>query len=124
MTEKNKGGRPHAIINWETVNQLIAIQCTGEEIAGVLKIDYDTLNKAIKREFNSCFSDYYKKHSSKGKVSLRRKQFEVAHSGNVTMLIWLGKQHLGQTDKVEQTVEQDSEITINVVRVGKNKDAD
>lgn len=30
--------------------------------------------------------------------SLRRKQIEVAMSGNPTMLIWLGKNILGQTD--------------------------
>jgi hypothetical protein len=37
-----------------------------------------------------------------GKMSLKRKQWEVAMGGNVTMLIWLGKQNLGQTDKIEQ----------------------
>ena len=33
------------------------------------------------------------------KVSIKRKQFELAMQGNVQMLIWLGKQHLGQKDK-------------------------
>jgi hypothetical protein len=36
--------------------------------------------------------------------SLRRKQIQVAMSGNVTMLIWLGKQHLSQTDRQEARV--------------------
>ena len=31
--------------------------------------------------------------------SLRAKQFELAMLGNPTMLIWLGKQELGQTDR-------------------------
>ena len=47
------------------------------------------------------FSDIYKKLSSTGKMSLRRQQFKSAENGNVTMQIWLGKQWLGQTDKVE-----------------------
>jgi hypothetical protein len=36
-------------------------------------------------------------------MSLRRKQFQVAleGKGNVGMLIWLGKQYLGQTEKNE-----------------------
>jgi len=34
-------------------------------------------------------------------MSLRRKQIEVALKGNVSMLIWLGKQMLGQMDKQE-----------------------
>ena len=33
------------------------------------------------------------------KRELREKQWEVAMEGNVQMLIWLGKQHLGQSDK-------------------------
>ena len=103
------GGRPKAVINWDTVEKLCAIQCTGEEIAAVLKIDYDTLNTHIKDEFNLSFSDYFKKHSAKGRMSLRRKQHEVALSGNATMLIWLGKQYLEQKDKQEVV----SNITMN-----------
>ena len=38
-----------------------------------------------------------------GKISLRRAQFEKALGGNVAMQIWLGKQHLDQRDKIEQT---------------------
>ena len=32
------------------------------------------------------------------KVALRKKQFDMAMAGDVRMLIWLGKQHLGQKD--------------------------
>jgi len=34
------------------------------------------------------------------KLKLRQKQTEVALEGNVTMLIWLGKQELGQRDSL------------------------
>jgi hypothetical protein len=33
------------------------------------------------------------------KISLRRQQIETAKKGNVSMLIWLGKQLLDQSDK-------------------------
>lgn len=117
--------RPLKIIDWNLVEKLCALQCTGEEIASALDVDYDTLQRAIKREFDSSFADYFKKHSAKGRMSLRRKQFEVAQSGSIPMLIWLGKQYLEQHDKHEApiTIEDDREITINVRRVGK-KDAD
>ena len=91
--------RPKKEINWETVRKLCAMQCTGEEIASFIDVDYDTLNAAAKREHKMGFSDYFKKHSANGKISLRRKQYEVATSGNVPMLIWLGKQYLDQKDK-------------------------
>ena len=35
------------------------------------------------------------------KIDLRKKQWEVAMDGNVQMLIWLGKQYLGQRDTPE-----------------------
>jgi len=38
-----------------------------------------------------------------GFVSLRRKQYELAMAGNATILIFLGKQYLGQADKGEVT---------------------
>lgn len=34
----------------------------------------------------------------KEKIQLREKQWELAMDGNVQMLIWLGKQYLGQKD--------------------------
>jgi len=34
-------------------------------------------------------------------IEIRRKQLALAMGGDVRMLIWLGKQYLGQSDKVE-----------------------
>lgn len=109
--------RPKAEIDWDTVEKLCAIHCTGEEIASIVEVHYDTLANRIKDEFELSFSEYYKKHSARGKMSLRRKQHEVALSGNTTMLIWLGKQYLEQSDKqeVESTHGVNSQpITVNV----------
>lgn len=64
------------------------------EIGSIVECSVDTLERN--------FADVIKKGRERGKSSLRRKQFEMAMNGNVTMLIWLGKQHLGQTEKVEQ----------------------
>lgn len=111
-------GRPLAEINWELVEKLCGLGCTGEDIAGTLKIDYDTLNAAIKRKYKMSFSDYYKKHSASGNVSLRRKQYEVAMAGNVPMLIWLGKQRLGQADKqqTELSGKDGTDLEIKIIR--------
>ena len=35
------------------------------------------------------------------KIELRKKQWEVAMDGDVKMLIWLGKQYLGQSESPE-----------------------
>lgn len=91
--------RPKIDIDFDMVKKLCAIQCTGQEIADVLDISYDTLERRVKKVYQISFADYIKKHSANGKMSLRRKQHEVAMNGNTTMLVWLGKQYLGQTDK-------------------------
>ena len=102
--------KPYFKINWETVDSMCAIQCTGEEIAGVLGCDYDTFQLACKREKKMVFTEYFNKKRSNGKMSLRRKQYSTAMDGNPTMLVWLGKNWLGQTDKIEAAVKT-SQIT-------------
>jgi len=107
-----KNGRPKKEIDFTMVEELCKIQCTGEEISAVLKVNYDTLNARIKEEYGLSFSDYYKRESAGGKTSLRRVQFKSALGGNVTMLIWLGKNYLGQKepdkfipDEIEEPLE-------------------
>lgn len=107
---KDKGGRPRKEIDYPTLEKLCGIACTGEECAAILDVDYDTLDNRLAEDNHGGFSDYFKKHSSKGNASLRRKQFEVANQGSVPMLIWLGKQRLGQLDKPAEVQESDGLI--------------
>ena len=89
---------------FEQLVSMIRIQCTAEEISGILGMSVDTLDRRIKeREIDgvSNFADLYKRHSHEGKASLRRLQWQSAQEGNVTAQIWLGKQILGQRDKHE-----------------------
>jgi hypothetical protein len=44
-----------------------------------------------------------------GDVSIRRAQYDAAVNGKTAMLIWLGKNRLNQTDRVETKTE--NEIT-------------
>ncbi len=87
-------GRPKKIIDYQTAESLAKIQCTQEEIAEVLGISVRTLQR------DKQFCRIYKKGMDAGRMSLRRLQYKSAESGNVTMQIWLGKQYLGQSDKV------------------------
>jgi len=93
--------RPLTEIDWDQVDKLCAIHCTGEEQAAILGISYDTLNRACKREYELSFAEYFKQKASSGKMSLRRKQYTAAMDGNTTMLVWLGKNWLGQRDQPE-----------------------
>ena len=117
--KNNRGGRPQFQINYEILEELCCIQCTGEEIASVLKIDYDTLNAALKRDGHIGFSEYFGKKRGKGKESIRRCQWKAAMAGNTTMLIFLGKQYLGQSDK--QGVDLSGQIMYKIEEAKKPK---
>ena len=52
--------------------------------------------------YGETFSDVHKKKSTTGKISLRRSQFQAAAAGNVSMLIWLGKQYLEQKEPKQE----------------------
>jgi len=68
------------------VEKLAAYGLNNKEIAEVL--GYDDTN--LKRKFEN----FLIKGRGELKRKLKRKQIEVAMSGNVVMLIWLGKQYL------------------------------
>lgn len=95
----SKMGRPKKQFDWESFQKLCDIQCTIEEIARFFNLSVDTIERRVKEKYKITFAEHYKIASAQGKMSLRRKQFEIALNGNVGMLIWLGKQYLGQTDK-------------------------
>lgn len=78
---------------------LCGMWCTLVEISEFFGVSEDTLESWCKDTYNETFSEVYKKKSSKGNMSLRRWQLKSAEKGNVTMQIWLGKQHLGQKEK-------------------------
>lgn len=96
-----KMGRPIKPIDWKKVETMCQIQCTEVEIAAVLEIHLDTLAKACQRDHGLTFPEFFKKHCEGGKASIRRAQYKKALEGHPTMLIWLGKQYLGQKDQVE-----------------------
>ena len=113
-----KNGRPQMILNdtgKETIEKLSAIMCTDEEIASVLGMSVDTLLNSNNRD---AFLEHKQIGQSRGKMSLRRMQWATANKGNATMQIWLGKQHLGQTEKQETSI-TDSNISFEIMPASK-----
>ena len=84
-------GDTKRIIPPEEVEKLASYHCTNTEIAEFFDIPIKTL------EYN--FAKRIQKAKMTTKQRLRRAQLEVALKGNVPMLIWLGKNMLGQSDQ-------------------------
>ncbi len=98
------------VLDPSKVEALAAIQCTYEEIADGLDISLSTLER--RRKDTPEIDEALKKGRTLGRRSLRRLQYKAAKSGNITMLIWLGKQYLGQSDKAEITGAERGPIVI------------
>lgn len=101
-----KGATYRSPLNDDDMQKLIGmmqIGCTRDEICKIMGLSDDTLNRRLKARGAGNFAALFKKHYSEGNMSLRRAQIKAALDGNATMLVWLGKQRLGQTDKIDQT---------------------
>ena len=97
----NGGGRPRFNFSdkLSLIRKLASIQCTDEEIAAGLGCSQDTLARGRKREPD--LDAAILEGRANGRMSLRRAQYRKAMEGNPTMLIWLGKQILGQRERVD-----------------------
>lgn len=95
-------------INWMEFDKLCVMQCSLIEIASWFDCSIDTIENSVKREKKMKFSEYFEQKRGKGKIALRRKMFDLAQNGNVTLLIWLSKQYLDMREKIDN----DNTVTI------------
>jgi hypothetical protein len=85
-----KRGRPKKEIDLEQLEKLAMMQCTYDEIAAWFDVDKSTISRNFATEIA--------KGREKGKMSLRRKQFNLADT-SAAMAIFLGKNYLNQKDQ-------------------------
>ncbi len=83
-------GRNKTVIPEEQVAQLAQYHCTNREMADFFDVPLQT--------FMDNFRDIITKNRLITKQRLRKKQIEVAMKGDRVMLIWLGKNMLGQAE--------------------------
>jgi hypothetical protein len=119
---KNKVGRPKKEIDFDDLQKLCELNCTRDEICNFFEVDDKTLTARIIEAGYDNFSAYYKKHLGTGKISLRRLQWQSAAKGNVSMQIWLGKQYLGQKDKIENDVTLEQKLSDFIFEIDDDKE--
>ena len=83
-------GRNKTVIPEDQVAQLSQYHCTNKEMADFFDVPLQT--------FMDNFRDIIVKNRLITKQRLRKKQIEVAMNGDKTMLIWLGRNMLGQSE--------------------------
>ena len=100
-------------IDKKQFENLCGLQCTLLEICDFFDVEDDTLNSWCKKTYGTTFSEVFKLKRGKGQISLRRMQWKLAEK-NTAMAIFLGKQYLGQKDKIEYTDDGMKSINENI----------
>jgi len=96
-------GVPPIPVDWEKVDRLIECGCNGVQVAAKFGIHPDTLYDRCQEDKGMPFSHYYKIKRASGDATISEAQYEKAViEKNTTMLIWLGKQRLGQKETISE----------------------
>ena len=103
-----KTGRPRKEIDRKEFEKLCYMMCTQEEICAWFETTDKTLTKWCKGTYGKTFSEVYAEKREAGKISLRRAQLQLAQK-SAAMAIFLGKNYLGQSDKVEHKMTKNDE---------------
>lgn len=120
IRKEGQMGATRVEIDWKLLERTLERFGTLEDVACVLGCSEDTIQRRVKEKYDVTFAVYSKKKRAKGRMSLRVKQFEVAMDGNVSMLIWLGKNHLEQSDRQDMKIKADVDgnVTFNLIELG------
>jgi len=112
---KSNAGAPKAVINWREVDALLEAGCSGAEVASSIGLNKATIYDRCMKDNGIQFSKYSQQKREKGNSILRAKQYQVAiEDGDKTMLVWLGKNRLDQSDKKETKVDLSGNIEIDI----------
>lgn len=107
-----KMGRKPKYIDWDRVDELLQHQWPISEIASFCGLSEANFHLKARKKYKGNFRDHHESKKAEGIGRLRTKQYQLALDGNVTMLIWLGKQLMGQSDKSE--VKNEGKLDIKV----------
>lgn len=117
-------GRPRkeSEIDLDKVELMGQFKATYETMAEYFNTSVRTIERYMSYDEDdlSTMTDFcrsYKKGFSSMKMKISEAQIKSAtEDRNATMLIWLGKQHLGQSDKKE--IEHSGEVKQQIFRIG------
>ncbi len=89
-------------LDWDLIDSFLVSGSPGTEVARHYGINEETLYKRVQKKFNMGFSEYLHQKRATGDALIRRKQYDKAlgttDTGDNTLLIWLGKIRLRQSE--------------------------
>ncbi len=113
-------GHPGIPIDWQVIDDLLIAGSLGTEVAAFFGMHPNTLYRKVEEEKGINFSEYSAQKKSTGEAMLRKQQYNKAlglsKDGDNTLLIWLGKQRLNQSESPQEvTVSTDTMKQFNTI---------
>lgn len=94
--------RPQIEIDWKLVDDFLIAGSPGTEVAAFFSMHHDTFYRRVEEKYNMGFTAYAQQKKSTGEAMIRKQQLNKAlgltKEGDNTLLIWLGKQRLNQSE--------------------------
>ncbi|GHV28060.1 hypothetical protein FACS18948_6500 [Clostridia bacterium] len=87
--------------NKKIINDLLKFGTPVEEVADYFGATIEELNQYVHLTFNEDPERFFKAQAARAKSVLRQAQWQQMTNGNATMMVWLGKNMLGQSEKTE-----------------------
>lgn len=126
---RKKSGPPKKLLTADQINQLERLAeagATQHEMAALVGIDEDTLRRRTRDQPE--VGQALLRAGALLRTSLRRKQIAIAlsdkHPAQATMLVWLGKTLLGQTERINLKIETANDALARLREVWPDLDAD
>lgn len=85
-------------IDWEKFELYLKAGSTQKKIAESFGLEPDTLRSRVKKKYKVDYTTLAASLCSTGELLIEATQFQKALSGNIQMLMWLGKIRCGQRE--------------------------
>jgi len=104
--------RPEIPIDWNKVEYLLKAGCMGTEVAAKFAMHPQTFyNRVVQHYGCTNYTEFLQEMRTEGDADIRAKQYEKAlgltETGDNTLLIWLGKNRLGQKNEDKISISED-----------------
>ncbi len=129
-------GRPAHEFNWNLLDSLLALEASEQFVAeSMLKEEkkpitprriaakIKLIQRRIKEVWDLNFVQYRVQKIEYQKMTLRQRQWKAVNEGVPSLLIWMGKQYLGQADKNEERITQDRPSEVKIIWSTRNPSA-
>lgn len=121
---RHPGGAPRKPFDWNLLDSLAILESElgyvaermviqdGKEVTKkTLEAKMKLINCRIQERFSFSYLQYREQKKEPKRIKLRQLMWKSAEAGNITMQIWLSKNFLGYSDKVEQSTKTELTIT-------------